>query len=70
MLFRSASAHFNAGHRTLAQSPAELSSFLDAAGRLLAEPIQIKNGKFSLSDRPGVGVAIDEKQLQRFRVDN
>lgn len=64
-----ASAHFNAGHRLLAQSPAELSSFLDAAGRMLVEPIQIRNGKFAVPDRPGLGITIDEKQLAHFRVD-
>lgn len=64
-----ASAHFNAGHRSLAINPAELSSFLDAAGRLLNEPIQIKGGKFTLPDRPGIGVTIDEQQFARFRLD-
>jgi L-Ala-D/L-Glu epimerase len=63
------SAHFNAGHRALAMNPAELSSFLDAAGQLLAEPIRIKDGKFSLPDRAGIGVMLDEQQFARFRLD-
>jgi L-alanine-DL-glutamate epimerase-like enolase superfamily enzyme len=64
-----AGAHFNAGHRLLAQNSAELSSFLDANGRMLVDPIEIKDGKLQLSDHPGLGVRIDEKQLDRFRLD-
>jgi L-alanine-DL-glutamate epimerase-like enolase superfamily enzyme len=64
-----AGAHFNAGHRLLAQGPAELTSFLDAAGQLLTEPVQIRGGKLTLGDRPGVGVTIDETRLARFRLD-
>lgn len=64
-----AGAHFNAGHRLLAQGPAELSSFLDAAGQLLTEPITIRDGKLTAPDKPGIGVTIDDKQLDRFRLD-
>jgi L-alanine-DL-glutamate epimerase-like enolase superfamily enzyme len=64
-----AGAHFNAGHRSLAQGPAELTSFLDTGGRLLTEPITIRDGKFSLGERPGLGVTIDEKQLTKYRLD-
>lgn len=64
-----AAAHFNAGHRSLAQSPAELTSFLDASGRLLNEPITIRDGHFSVPEKSGLGVTVDEKQLARFRLD-
>lgn len=63
-----AAAHFNAGQRLLAQQPAELSSFLDADGHLLEEPIHITNGKFTVPDKPGLGVTIDEKQLKKYRL--
>jgi L-Ala-D/L-Glu epimerase len=64
-----AGAHFNASHRSLAQGPGELSSFLDVNGHLLKEPPQIKNGRFTLPDRPGLGVEIDEAQLTKYRLD-
>jgi L-alanine-DL-glutamate epimerase-like enolase superfamily enzyme len=64
-----AAAHFNAAHRTLAQGPAELTSFLDAAGRLLNEPITVRDGRFSVPEQPGLGVTIDEKRLSTYRLD-
>lgn len=64
-----AGAHFNAGHRSLASGPAELSSFLDAAGGLLSEPIVIKDGRFFLPEGAGFGVKIDEDKLRNYRMD-
>jgi len=64
-----ASAHFNAAHRATASAPAELAFFLDVADRIVAEPIEIRDGRIVLSDAPGIGVAIDEAQLQRYRID-
>lgn len=64
-----AAAHFNAAHRSLAQTPAELTSYLDAAGGLLNEAIVIRDGKFRVPDKPGVGVTIDEKKLAGYRLD-
>jgi L-alanine-DL-glutamate epimerase-like enolase superfamily enzyme len=64
-----AAAHFNAGHRSLAQGPAELTSFLDAAGGLLTEPITIRDGRFTLPDKPGLGVTVDDRQLAKYRLD-
>ena len=64
-----AGAHFNAAQRLLAERPAELCSFVDAAGSLLAEPITIEGGKFRLGNGPGIGVTIDEDKLNRYRLD-
>ena len=64
-----AAAHFNAAHRSLAEGPAELTSFLDAAGGLLDEPIVIRDGRFTLPDRPGIGVTVDEVKLAKYRLD-
>jgi len=64
-----AAAHFNGAYRSLAQGPAELTSFLDAAGGLLTEPIAIRDGRFTLPERPGVGVVVDEGRLAKYRLD-
>lgn len=64
-----AGAHFNAAHRLLSAMPAELCSFLDAAGGLLTEPIVVSGGRFSLGDGAGVGVEIDEDKLSHYRID-
>jgi L-alanine-DL-glutamate epimerase-like enolase superfamily enzyme len=53
----------------LAQSPAELTSYLDAAGGLLEEAIVIRNGRFGLPDGPGMGVTVDARQLAKYRLD-
>lgn len=64
-----AAAHFNAAHRSLAEGPAELTSYLDAAGGLLEAPIVIREGRFTLPDKPGMGVTVDEKRLASYRLD-
>jgi len=64
-----AAAHFNAAHQSLAQSPAELTSYLDAAGGLLEEAIVIRDGRFGLPGGPGMGVTVDEHQLAKYRLD-
>jgi len=35
---------------------------------ILREPLEIRDGMFSLSDRPGLGIEVDEKQLKKFSV--
>lgn len=63
------SAHFHAAHRSTATGPAELSFFLDVADCIFTEPIRISDGKFTLSNAPGLGLAIDEGKLSHYRVD-
>jgi L-alanine-DL-glutamate epimerase-like enolase superfamily enzyme len=64
-----ASAHFCAAHRQTAIWPGELSFFLDMTEGLLAEPLVIHDGHLVLSDRPGLGITIDEARLARLRLD-
>lgn len=64
-----AGAHFNAGHRMLAERPAELCSFLDAESGLLAEPINVEGGGFRLGGAPGLGIVVDEDKLAHYRLD-
>ena len=35
---------------------------------ILIEPLDIREGFFYLSDRPGLGIEVDEKQLKKFKV--
>lgn len=64
-----AGAHFGAAHRGTAAWPGELSFFLDMQDGLLEEPLAIRDGVLVLSDRPGLGIAIDERRLARYRID-
>ncbi len=36
---------------------------------LLAEPVPFKDGVITLPPRPGNGVIIDEKKLEKYRID-
>lgn len=47
----------------------ELSNWLDMADDLLAEPLNIIDGKMYVRDVPGTGVVIDEDKLARYRTD-
>jgi L-alanine-DL-glutamate epimerase-like enolase superfamily enzyme len=62
------SAHFHAAHRCTASGPGELSFFLDTEASLFTEPINIRDGKFTLPDTPGLGLRIDEEKLTRYRM--
>jgi L-alanine-DL-glutamate epimerase-like enolase superfamily enzyme len=33
---------------------------------ILVEPLSIHHGMFHLSDRPGLGIEVDKKQLEKF----
>ena len=65
-----AGLHFAVAHRQTALQPAELAFHLNTGADLLAEPVTIRDGRLSVSDRPGLGVAIDPDKLARYRVDN
>lgn len=64
-----ATAHLAAAHAATAERPAELLNALDLADDLLAEPLDVRAGRFRLPDRPGLGVEIDEDKLAYLRVD-
>ncbi|SDS13786.1 mandelate racemase/muconate lactonizing enzyme family protein [Agrococcus carbonis] len=60
---------FAASHEATAARPAELSNYLDMADDLIAEPLEIVEGRMRVPSGPGVGVVIDEEKLDRYRVD-
>lgn len=60
---------FGAAHETTASMPAELSYFLGLKDDLLAEPLTIRDGTLTVPERPGLGIAIDEEKLARYRVE-
>jgi L-Ala-D/L-Glu epimerase len=62
-------AHFQAAHRATSRWPGELSYFMDVADTLTTAPPIISAGKIALSDAPGLGAAIDDVKLARYRTD-
>jgi len=48
--------------------PAEVSYHLRMKGELLKNPPEFKGGELTVPDQPGLGIEIDEKALQKFRV--
>jgi L-alanine-DL-glutamate epimerase-like enolase superfamily enzyme len=60
-------AHFAASCRNV-KLASELTGFLDMVDDLLVETPKIENGMIRLSDRPGLGIQIDEKKLKRYRI--
>jgi L-alanine-DL-glutamate epimerase-like enolase superfamily enzyme len=64
-----AAAHFGAGHRAIAETCAELTFFLEAADRIIAQPIRITDGRLVLPEAAGTGVVLDERRLDRLRLD-
>jgi L-Ala-D/L-Glu epimerase len=47
----------------------EISSFLDAAGHVAREELEISNGELILPDGPGIGLTLDAAKLKRYRID-
>ncbi|OFT23641.1 MULTISPECIES: mandelate racemase/muconate lactonizing enzyme family protein [unclassified Arthrobacter] len=64
-----ATVTFGAAHKASSARAGELSNFLDMADDLLADPIEIIDGRIAVRDIPGVGAEIDEDKLTRYRVD-
>lgn len=60
---------FGAAHAASSRRAGELSNFLDMSDDLLTEPLVIADGTLAVHDRPGLGVAIDEDKLGRYRQD-
>jgi len=65
-----ATVTFGAAHQASSARAGELSNFLDMSDDLLAEPLQIKNGRIHVRDTPGVGAEIDEEKLSHYRIDS
>jgi L-alanine-DL-glutamate epimerase-like enolase superfamily enzyme len=65
-----ASAHFCAGFKNTSHYyPSEASFYLMLIDDFLKEPIVIRDGWLELSDKPGLGIEIDEKQFSKFTLD-
>lgn len=60
---------FGSAFRGTSARAGELSNWLDMADDLLAEPLQIVDGKMFVRDVPGTGVVIDEDKLAKYRTD-
>jgi L-alanine-DL-glutamate epimerase-like enolase superfamily enzyme len=60
-------AHFAASCRNV-KLASELTGFLDMEDDLLVETPKIENGMISLSDKPGLGIRIDEAKLRQYRI--
>lgn len=63
------SVTFGAAYRLTSRRAGELSNFLDMADDLLAEPLEIRDGRVHVREVPGTGVVIDEDKLDHYRQD-
>lgn len=65
-----ANAHICAAFKnTSFYYPSELSFFLLLSDDFLKEPIIIKGGYLALKDEPGLGIEIDDKKFETFKMD-
>ena len=65
-----ATVTFGAAHRASSARAGELSNFLDMSDDLLADPIEIVDGRIAVRDLPGVGAEIDADKLAHYRTDS
>ncbi len=65
-----ASAHFHAaaGPERIPY-PADLGNFLKQVDDLLETPVDLRDGRIHLPDRPGIGAEVSEAKLDRYRID-
>jgi L-alanine-DL-glutamate epimerase-like enolase superfamily enzyme len=64
-----ASVVFGAAFAHTAKRAAELSNYLDMADDLLAEPLQIIEGRIRVPEGSGVGTGVNAEKLERYRSD-
>lgn len=60
---------FGAAFEATSRRAGELSNFLDMTDDLLAEPLQIRQGRLRVREAPGLGAQIDPDKLARYRTD-
>ncbi|MFC8432457.1 mandelate racemase/muconate lactonizing enzyme family protein [Streptomyces sp. NPDC057253] len=60
---------FGAAHAASSRRAGELSNYLDMSDDLLTEPLRISGGTLAVPTLPGLGVAVDEDKLGRYRQD-
>lgn len=65
-----ATVTFGAAHEATSRRAGELSNFLDMSDDLLADPIEIVDGRIPVRDTPGVGAEIDGEKLAHYRTDS
>jgi L-alanine-DL-glutamate epimerase-like enolase superfamily enzyme len=58
---------FAAAHESTSKEPTELSAFSDLTDDLLAEPLQLKDGRLFVRDAVGNGAEVDEAKLRHYR---
>lgn len=64
-----AAVTFGAAFASTSARAGELSNFLGMEDDLLAEPLEIVNGRLAARERPGLGAEVDEDKLARYRTD-
>lgn len=64
-----ATVSFGAAFEHSSRYPAEISNFLGMTDDLIANPLEITDGRIFAPTDPGVGTAIDEDKLTHFRTD-
>ncbi len=60
---------FGAAFRSTTWRAGELSNFLDMSDDLLAEPLEIVDGRLAARQVPGIGIDIDAEKLSKYRLD-
>ena len=48
--------------------PSEITSFFNAQDQIIKEELNLKEGCLLVNNRPGIGVTLDEKKLDRYRI--
>ena len=69
MIGASAGVAFGSAFPSVAKEPAELDYHAVFADQLVVEPLLVRDGVLTPSQRPGIGVEIDEDKLRRYRID-
>lgn len=60
---------FGAAFKSTTLRAGELSNFLDMSDDLLAEPLEIVDGRLAVRQVPGIGISIDPEKLSKYRLD-
>ncbi len=47
----------------------EFSSFLDAKDHVASQDLVIRNGQLIVPEGPGIGITLDRKKLNNYRLD-
>lgn len=70
MVGAAASLAFGSAFPSVSSEPGELDYFNVFADHLVADELVVQNGFLIPSERPGIGVDIDEEKLSRYRIDD